>query len=189
VNVHLKKPGRVLIRHFVSHVEQLNSYLKRLPGVIDSPKAITKTKKIEPFDEAYLDQLILKICPIEWQNQYSLSQGIILKDTQSLMVTLEIIKTGENDKKPKAIVSGEKKAGENKGGILKRMENAVSHSGMSAFLRKPAHKSSVTSVRNMEGLMQPIILGIVRSTRKVELLKRGSNLRESPTGMRTLPKS
>ena len=92
VNVHLKKPARVLFCHFVGQVEQINSYLGRLPGVIDSPKAISKTKKIKPFDEANLAQLIPKFFPIEWQNQYRLSQGIILQDMQSLMDTLEIIK-------------------------------------------------------------------------------------------------
>ena len=33
VNVHLKKPIRVLTCHFVARVQQLNSYLGRLPGV------------------------------------------------------------------------------------------------------------------------------------------------------------
>ena len=108
-NVHLKKPIRVLTCHFVVREQQLNSYLGRLPGVYDSPKAIAKTKKIEPFDEVDLAQLILKMCPNEWQNQYSLSQGIIPQDMQSLLDTLESIKKGENDKKPKAIVSGESK--------------------------------------------------------------------------------
>ena len=51
VNVHTKKTACVLIRHFISRVEQLNSYGGRIPGVYDSPKAITKTKKIELFDE------------------------------------------------------------------------------------------------------------------------------------------
>ena len=60
---------------------------------------------------------------------------------------------------------------------------------MSVFLRKLAQRNSVTSVRNMEGLIQPIILGFVKSTRKVELLNKGSNIRESPTGVRTLRKS
>ena len=78
MNVHLKKPALVLICHFVARVEHLNSYLGRLPGVYDSPKAITKPKKIEPFDEVDLAQLILKMCPLEWQNQYSPSHGIIL---------------------------------------------------------------------------------------------------------------
>jgi len=117
VNVHLKK-GQVLIRHFVSRVEQLNSYLGRLPGVIDCPKAIKKTKRIEPFDGANLAKLILKMCPMEWQNQFSLSQGIIPQDMQSLLDTLETIENSENNKKLK-VGSGEKKSGGNKGGILK----------------------------------------------------------------------
>jgi hypothetical protein len=39
---------------------------------------------------------------------------------RSLLVTLEIIENGKSNKKPKASGSGEKKAGENKGGILKK---------------------------------------------------------------------
>ena len=54
VNVHLKKPARALICHFVGQVKQINSYLGWLPVVIDSPKTISKTKRIEPFDEANL---------------------------------------------------------------------------------------------------------------------------------------
>ncbi len=76
--------------------------------------AIGTTKKITPFNEADLAQLILKMCPMEWQNQYSLSQGIIPQDMQSLLDTLEIIKKGENDKKPKAIVYGEIKKSKDK---------------------------------------------------------------------------
>ncbi len=105
INVHLKKPTRVLIRHFVDRLVQINAYLGTLPGVYHSPKAIGKTKKIMPFNEADLAQLILKMCPTKWQNQYSLSQGIISQDMQSLMDTVEIIEKGENDKKPKAIAS------------------------------------------------------------------------------------
>jgi len=109
INVHLKKPTRILIRHFVDRLVQLNAYLGTLPSVYNSPKDIGKTKKITPFDEADLAQLILKMCPTEWKNQYSLSQGIIPQDMRSLLDTLEIIKNGENDKKPKATVSGENK--------------------------------------------------------------------------------
>ena len=69
INVHLKKHTRVLIRHFVARILQLNSYLGTLPGVYDSPKAIGKTKRTTPFDEVDLAQLILKMCPMEWQNQ------------------------------------------------------------------------------------------------------------------------
>ena len=64
MNVHLKKPTRVLICHFIARILQLNSYLGTLPGVYNSPKAIAKTKKIVPFDEVDLVQLILKMCPM-----------------------------------------------------------------------------------------------------------------------------
>ena len=39
---------------------------------------------------------------------------------------------------------------------LIRTKNAVSHSGMSVFLRKLAQKNSVTFVRNIEEFIQPI---------------------------------
>jgi hypothetical protein len=113
--------ANVLICHFVDRLVQINAYLGTLPGVYDSPKAIGKTKMITPFDEADLAQLILKMCPTEWQNQYILSQGIIPQDMRSLLETLEIIEKGENDKKPKANASGEnKKSEDKKGGSSKK---------------------------------------------------------------------
>jgi hypothetical protein len=58
---------------------------------------------------------------MEWQNQYSLSQGIIPQDMRSLLDTLELIEKGENDKKPRAIVSTEnKKSEDKKGGASKK---------------------------------------------------------------------
>ena len=91
INIHLKKPSRVKISHFVARVEQLNSYLRRLPGLIDSLKAVKNTKQIEPFNKADLAQIILKMCPTDWQDQFSLSQGIIHQDMQSLLDVLEVI--------------------------------------------------------------------------------------------------
>ena len=49
INMSLKKPGKVTIRDFVERIEQLNSYLGRLPGLIDSPKKTKKTKAVEPL--------------------------------------------------------------------------------------------------------------------------------------------
>jgi hypothetical protein len=58
---------------------------------------------------------------MEWQNQYSLSQGIIPQDMRSLLDTLELIEKGENDKKPRAIASAEnKKSEDKKGGTSKK---------------------------------------------------------------------
>ena len=106
---------------------------------------------------------------MEWQNQYSLPQGIIPQDMRILLDTLEIIKKGENEKSLKRLFLERVRKLEKREELQIRTANAVSHLGMSAFLRKLSQKNSVTSVENMEELIQPIILGIVRSTRKVEL--------------------
>ena len=83
------------------------------------------------------------------------------------MDTLEIIKKGENEKKTKLSVFLERKKLEKiREETLKRTKSAVSPSGKSTLLRKLAQKNSVTSVRNMEVLIRPIILGTVRSTMK-----------------------
>ena len=71
INVSLRKPNKVTIRNFIARIEQVNSYLGRLPGLIDSPKKIKTTKAIEPFDEADFSQLILNMCPSHWQDQYA----------------------------------------------------------------------------------------------------------------------
>ena len=102
INMSLKKPGKVTIRDFVERIKQLNSYLGRLPGLIDSPKKTKKTKAVEPFDEPELAQLILKMCPGHWQDQYALTQGNIPQDIWSLLVVLETIENCQ-EKVPKKI--------------------------------------------------------------------------------------
>ena len=91
INVHLRKPAQVTIRHFADRVEQLNSYLDHLPGLIDSPKAIASTKKIQAFDEAELSQLLLRMCHPKWQDQYNLTQGIIPQNLRNTIGILENI--------------------------------------------------------------------------------------------------
>ncbi len=39
ISNHLKKPQRVMVRAFFTRVEQLNSYVKYLPSIYNSPKA------------------------------------------------------------------------------------------------------------------------------------------------------
>ena len=89
--MHLKKSGKVTIWHFATRLEQLNSYLGHLPGFVGSPKANKATKQIQPMDEAKLAQLLLQTCPMQWQEQYSLTQGNIPHDLQSLLEVLETI--------------------------------------------------------------------------------------------------
>ncbi len=64
------------------------------------------------------------------------------------MDTLGIIKKGENEKNHKAIVSEESKKSEDKKGGTSKKDSKCA--GMSAFQRKLAQRSFVTSVRNME---------------------------------------
>ena len=45
----LKKPNRVSVRQFFVHVKQLNSYLKNLPCLYDSPKSNLATKWVAPL--------------------------------------------------------------------------------------------------------------------------------------------
>ena len=92
INNHLKKPAKVTIRHFANRVEQLNSYVTNLPGLIDSPKALPLTRKIKAYDEAELAQTLLQMCPTKWQDQYNLTQGIILQSLQNTIETLKTIK-------------------------------------------------------------------------------------------------
>lgn len=48
----LKKPQRVTVRAFFTRVEQLNSYVKLLPSIYNSPKATESTEPAKPFGSA-----------------------------------------------------------------------------------------------------------------------------------------
>ena len=87
----LKKPTRVMVRAFFTHVEQLNSYVALLPSLSNSPRATPGTKHVEPFNEAELVNVLLKICLDSWQNQYNLIQETIPQDSQKLLIVLENI--------------------------------------------------------------------------------------------------
>ena len=76
INNYLKKPQRVTVRAFFTRVEQLNSYIKLLPGLYNSPKASPATKPVEPFDEADLACQLLRMCPESWQDQYNLGTNV-----------------------------------------------------------------------------------------------------------------
>jgi hypothetical protein len=93
LNVHLKKQTRDKIRHFVARVEQLNSYLGRLPGLINSTKTIKNTKQIEPFDKANLAQIILKMCPTDWQTSLARPRVSSLKTCEASWTSSKSLKT------------------------------------------------------------------------------------------------
>jgi hypothetical protein len=66
----LKKPQSVNMRQFVHCVEQLNAFIAQMPCFFYSPNANANIKpKNVPFNEAELGAHVLRMCPIQWQDQ------------------------------------------------------------------------------------------------------------------------
>jgi hypothetical protein len=78
----LKKPQRVNVHQFVRRVEQLNAYIAQMPCFYYSPDANASTKpKNVPFMEAELGSHVLRMCPLQWQDQYNMNKkGMTLID-------------------------------------------------------------------------------------------------------------
>jgi hypothetical protein len=75
-----KKPQRINVRQFVHRVEQLNAYITQ-----------TKPKNV-PFMEAELGSHVLRVCPIQWQDQYNMNKkGMTPMDMRLLLTLLEAI--------------------------------------------------------------------------------------------------
>jgi hypothetical protein len=71
----LKKPQRVNMRQFVRRVEQFNAYIAQMPCFYYSPNVNTSTKpKNVPFMEAELGAHVLRMCPIQRQDQYNMNK-------------------------------------------------------------------------------------------------------------------
>jgi hypothetical protein len=71
----------------------LNDYVRHLPTLKDSPKAVLTTKNGNiPFVEADLSAIVLASIPMTWQNQYNLTHLTVPKSTHALLPDLEAIK-------------------------------------------------------------------------------------------------
>ncbi len=78
----------------------LTDYVKHLPTLKDSSKAVPTMKKGNiPFGEADLAAIVLSSVPMLWQNQYSLSHSTVPKSTCTLLLDLEAIKQVMVEKK------------------------------------------------------------------------------------------
>jgi hypothetical protein len=90
----LKKPQRVKVCQFVRHVVQLNAYIAQMPCFYYSPNANASTKlENVPFTVAELGAHVLRMCPIQWQDQYNLNKkGMALMDMRLLLILLEAMK-------------------------------------------------------------------------------------------------
>ena len=70
----------------------LNDYIRHLPTLKDSSKAVPTTKKGNiPFSKADLATIVLSSVPMSWQNQYNLNHSTVPKSTRTMLPDLEAI--------------------------------------------------------------------------------------------------
>ncbi len=78
----------------------LNDYVKHLPTLKDSSKAVPTTKKRNiPFRKADLAAIVLSSVPMSWQNQYNLNHSTVPESMRTLWPDLEAIKRVMVEKK------------------------------------------------------------------------------------------
>jgi hypothetical protein len=89
----LRKPQRINVRQFVWRVEQLNAYITQMPCFYYSPNSNASTKPENvPFMEAELGAHVLRMCPIQWQDQYNMNKkGMTLMDMRLFLTSFEAI--------------------------------------------------------------------------------------------------
>jgi hypothetical protein len=80
------------VRQHISRMGVLNDYVKHLPTLKDSSKAVPTTKiGNTPFGKADLAAIVLSSVPMLWQNQYNLNHSTAPKSTCTLLPNLEAI--------------------------------------------------------------------------------------------------
>jgi hypothetical protein len=88
----VRKPQRATVRQHNLQMGVLNDYVKHLPTLKDSSKAVPMTKKGNiPFGEADLAAIVLLFVPMSWQNQYNLNHSMVPESTRALLPNLEAI--------------------------------------------------------------------------------------------------
>jgi hypothetical protein len=94
------KPQRASVRQHISRMRVLNDYVKHLPTLKDSSKAVLSTKKGNIlFSKADLAAIVLLSVPMSWQNQYSLNHSTGPESTHTLLLDLEAIEQVMVEKK------------------------------------------------------------------------------------------
>jgi hypothetical protein len=86
------------------HMGVLNDYVRYLPTLKDSPKAVPTTKKENiPFSKADLAAIILASVPIIWQNQYNPTHLTVPESSPTLLPDLENIEQVMDEKQNKTL--------------------------------------------------------------------------------------
>jgi hypothetical protein len=93
----------------------LNDYIKHLPTLKDSSKAVLTMKKGNiPFGKADLTAIVLSSVPMLWQNQYNLNHSTDPKSTRTLLPDLEAIERVMVEKSVKLKAKGKGGTGPSK---------------------------------------------------------------------------
>jgi hypothetical protein len=126
----LKNPQRVKVHQFVRCVEQLNAYIAQMPRFFYSLNANASIKpKNVPFNKAELGAHVLRMCPIQWQDQYNLNKkGMTPMDMHLLLISFEAIECVCTYKKSKPESSKKSSF---------KSEKGKKHPGTKATIRVP----------------------------------------------------
>jgi hypothetical protein len=96
----VRKPQWATVQQHISRMGVFNDYVKHLPTLKDSSKAVPMTKKGNiPFGEDDLAAIVLSSVLMLWQNQYNLNHSMVPESTRSLLPDLEAIKQVMVEKK------------------------------------------------------------------------------------------
>ncbi len=82
------------MRQHILQMGVLNDYVRFLPTLKVSPKAVQMMKKGNIlFGEADLAAIVLVYVPLTWQNQYNLNRSTVLESMPALLPDLEAIES------------------------------------------------------------------------------------------------
>jgi hypothetical protein len=96
----VRKPQRATVRQHISQMGVLNDYVRHLPTLKDSSKAVPTMRKGNiSFGKADLAAIVLSSVPMSWQNQYNLNHSTVPKSTRTLLPDLEAIKQVMEEKR------------------------------------------------------------------------------------------
>ncbi len=88
-----KKPQKATVQQHIVCIGVLNDYVKHLPMLKDSSKAVPTTKEGNiPFGKADLAAIVPSSVLMSWQNQYNLNHSTVPESTHTLLPYLEAIK-------------------------------------------------------------------------------------------------
>jgi hypothetical protein len=96
----VRNPQRATVQQHISQMGVLNDYVKHLPTLKDSSKAVPMLKKGNIlFGKADLAAIVQSSVPMSWQNQYNLNHSTVPKSTRTLLPDLEAIEQVMLEKK------------------------------------------------------------------------------------------